>query len=196
MKTPKGRNTVTSAALTHEQAVVLALAALGGDVRLIDTEDIAVHVDQIAPGRFRWRKYLQFINNELVHTALRDAKRLRGLVRGSGKEGWQLTSAGLELAKEFERLGIGSAQPRRRLDHKEKVWLQRERARLLAEEAYRKFLAGGIESVSRKDAERFFRLDEYVTGQVRNARLQRIVNSFADDGELSSAIRALAEKAA
>lgn len=195
MPRPKGRNTISDKGLTNEQVVVVALARLGGSTKLIDTEDIAVTADKIAPGRFRWRKYTQFINNELVHTALRDAKRLSNLVRGAGSEGWQLTSDGLRQVEELERDGLASAQHRRRIDPKEKAWMSREKSRLMGEDAFRKASNGQMDDITRTDAERFFRLDEYVTGEIRSARIQRIVNSFASDPDLQSIVTVVATKA-
>jgi len=182
---------VNEKSLTNEQVVVLAVARLGGDSSLIDTEDVAVQADQIAPQRFRWRKYPQYINNELVHTALRDAKRLGGLLRGSGSSGWQLTSGGMSLVHELGEKGLSGAEPRRRLDPKEKAWLARERVRLLSEDAFHKFREVGIAGVTRQEAERFFRLDDYVVGGVRQARLQRFLNLFSDDPDLGVAVVAL-----
>lgn len=192
---PKGRNTVTEKGLTNEQAVVLALSLLGAELRIVDTEDVAVKADEIAPGRFRWRKYPQYINNELVHTSLRDAKRLSNLVRGAGSDGWQLTTAGMELAAELQRRAF-SIEPRRHLDPQSKAWAKRERGRLLTESAFKKIETGeAVESIPKRDIDRFFRLDEYVTGEIRSARVQRILNSFLDDAELGPIVRALAERA-
>jgi len=185
---------VAKAHLTNEQAVVVAVAHLGGQFRAVDTEDVAVSVAKIAPGRFMWRKYPTFINIELVHTALRDAKRLRGLLTGSGSTGWQLTSEGLTLASELTKRGLAEAPPRQRLDPKERVWMTRERSRLLSEDALVKLRSGGPDQVSVREAERFFRLDDYVVGAARQQRVQRALNFFGSDPELGNAVRELAKK--
>lgn len=195
MVRPRGRNLVTEKGLTNEQVVVLALSSLGGNVNLVDTEDVAIKADEIAPGRFRWRKHTQFINIELVHTALRDAKRLGGLVRGAGSKGWQLTSEGLAMVAELENQGTVSIQHRRRVDQKEKVWVNRERARLLSEDAFVKLQSDGLKAITRREIDRFFRLDDYVTGEMRKARIQRILNAFSDDPELSDGVSVLAKRA-
>jgi len=46
--------------------------------------------------------------------------------------------------------------------------------------------------VSRREAEAFFRLDEYVTGPSRERKLLRIVDNFADDPDLGDAVKQLA----
>jgi hypothetical protein len=181
--------------LTNEQVVVLAVELLGGSATLVDTEDVAVKADEIAPKRFRWRKYAQYINIELVHTALRDAKRLGSFVRGAGSEGWQLTVAGMQLVRELKQLHPENAPARVRMSSKERAWLSKERSRLRSDEGYQKFVRTGIQSLTKRDAEHFFRLDEYVTGEHRQARLQRMINFFGSDPELGEAVRALAELA-
>jgi hypothetical protein len=182
--------------LSNEHAVVLAVAQLGGQFRAVDTEDVAVTVPKIAPGRFMWRKYPQFINIELVHTALRDAKRLGGLLLGSGSAGWQLTSAGVVLVQKLEAKGVAEVSSRQRFDPREKAWMARERSRLLSEQAFAKFRGEGAEKVSIREAEHFFRLDDYVVGAARQQRLQRILNFFGSDPELGPAIQELARKVA
>ncbi|MFZ0829061.1 MAG: hypothetical protein WAO02_16730 [Verrucomicrobiia bacterium] len=44
-------------ALSNHEIVTLAVYLLGGDSKRIDTEDIAVKANELAPGRFNWRKY-------------------------------------------------------------------------------------------------------------------------------------------
>lgn len=190
----KTRGNQAVADLSNEHAVVLAVANLGGQFRAVDTEDVAIEVVKLAPGRFMWRKYPEFINIELVHTALRDAKRLGRLLIGSGTAGWQLTSEGTELVSRLTAGGVSAAPSRRRLDPKEKAWMLRERSRLLSDEAFIKFRTQGSDKVTVREAERFFRLDDYVVGTARQQRVQRMLNFFGTDPELGSAIRELAKK--
>src|SRR5258706_12932137 len=85
--------------VTQSQLVALALYLLGGEATLVDTEDVAVRVHELAPGRFSWRKYTDQINLELVRVALSDAcKGGEALVSGTGRTGWSLTAAGRRWA--------------------------------------------------------------------------------------------------
>jgi hypothetical protein len=43
--------------LSNHEIVTLAVYLLGGDSKRIDTEDVAVKSNELAPGRFTWRKY-------------------------------------------------------------------------------------------------------------------------------------------
>src|SRR5713101_4828130 len=86
--------------LSNTEVMVLAVHRLGGILTGQDTEDIAMEADRIAPGRFRWRKYPQFISDELIRVFLSDAKKQKngGLLAGDGTRGWRLTVAGAKLA--------------------------------------------------------------------------------------------------
>jgi hypothetical protein len=64
-------------ALSNHEIVTLAVYLLGGDSKRIDTEDVAVKANELAPERFAWRKYPNQINIENVRTFLSDAKKLK-----------------------------------------------------------------------------------------------------------------------
>jgi hypothetical protein len=82
--------------LTQCEIVILAVHLLGGDQHAVDTEDVAIKAHELAPGRFSWRKYPEQINLELVRVYLSDAKKPEkgGLLLGSGRTGWSLTTHG------------------------------------------------------------------------------------------------------
>lgn len=192
-------NTATKAIkpLSNHEIVTLATYLLGGDTRYVDTEDIAVKANELAPGRFTWRKYRNQINIENVRSFLSDAKKEKngGYLRGAGKDGWLLTESGVAFAK-TRVVGLeGADLSRDRLGVKERKWLQHERARMLSSEASAKFASGMPDAVSVQEAETFFRLDAYVTGNAREDKIIRALNSFGSDTELGAAVRALAERA-
>jgi len=180
--------------LSNHQVVTLAVYLLGGSTHYVDTEDVAIKVNEMAPGRFTWRKYREQINIENVRTFLSDAKKIKcgRFLAGSGKEGWLLTEAGKEFAlehlKELRMLG-GS---RVRLSSKERVWFKKERIRLLMSEAFKKLRASGTDSVSRTEASAFFRLDEYSSAKAREAKVLRLIHILGDDPELGPAVKELA----
>ncbi len=60
--------------LTNHEIVTLSVYLLGGDTQYVGTEDIAVKANELAPGRFTWRKYRDQINIENVRTFLSDAR--------------------------------------------------------------------------------------------------------------------------
>ncbi len=181
---------------SNHELVTLAVYLLGGESKFIDTEDIAIKANDLAPGRFTWRKYPQQINIENVRAFLSDAKKVKngGLVNGSGTKGWMLSESGLEFA--HSRLGDieGQDLTRVRPSAKEKLWVRNERERMLSSDAYGKFQGEGISTVSHQEAAAFFRIDDYVEPEARERKLLRILNSFRDDKELAPAIKAIAHK--
>ncbi|HAB18651.1 MAG TPA: hypothetical protein DCE44_19690 [Verrucomicrobiales bacterium] len=49
-------------AVANHEIVTLAVYLLGGDTHRVDTEDVAVKANDLAHGRFTWRKYRDQIN--------------------------------------------------------------------------------------------------------------------------------------
>jgi hypothetical protein len=192
----KNAPTKVQKGLSNHEIVTLAVYLLGGDTQYVDTEDVAVKANEIAPGRFTWRKYSDQINIENVRAFLSDAKKDKngGFLRGAGKDGWLLTESGAAFAK----AQVGSLEnidlSRERLSVKDRTWLQHERTRMLGSEAYTKFSEGMADAITSQEAESFFRLDVYVTGNAREDKIVRALNAFGSDPELGPAVRALAPK--
>ncbi len=179
--------------LTRPEAATLALYAEGGERELVDTEDVAVRIEDIAPGMFAWQKYRDRVDKELVRVALSDARLKAGYTIGSHAKGWMLTAKGLEFArKNVDRAGERAATERRRPDDRQ--W-ERERARLLVSEAFAHLQEYGIERVTIDEADAFFRLNVYVKGAARERKIARIENRFSTDTELGAAVRQLAKRA-
>jgi hypothetical protein len=79
-----------SRALANHELVVVAAFLAGAQNASADTEDIAVKANELAPGRFAWRKYKDQINIEAVRKRLWDAAKAEkgGLLIGSEKTGF------------------------------------------------------------------------------------------------------------
>src|SRR6266481_8651904 len=97
----KNAPTKVQKGLSNHEIVTLAVYLLGGDTQYVDTEDVAVKANEIAPGRFSWRKYKDQIDLEGIYKHLWDlTKPDKGqYVVGSKSEGWLLTLAGAEFAE-------------------------------------------------------------------------------------------------
>ena len=178
------------------EIITLAVFLLGGESNYIDTEDIAVKVNELAPGRFTWRKYPHQINIDNVRKRLSDAKNPRkgGYVAGSFMQGWILTEMGLKFCKSRVKDLQATDISRPPLDKKEIAWRSRERMRMFATAAYEKFMAEQLKEITPQEAEAFFRLDDYVTGEARERKIDRIINTFSDEPELNQLIKLLAER--
>jgi hypothetical protein len=186
----------TSKTLTNHEVVLLAVYLLGGETSPIDTEDIAVKANELAPGAFTWRKYANQINMEIVRVVLSNLKRCEdgNLLIGKGKDGWMLTERGLQFAKAFSGNSSRAGGSKTPLSQKEKNWRRSEKVRMLANPAFNKFSSGQADTVTEQEAEAFFRLDSYVTGKAREQKLLRAKNVFGDDPDLGGAIKVLETK--
>ena len=183
-------------AFSNRELVILGVYLLGGESRYVDTEDVAKKVNEIAPGRFAWRKYKDQINLEIVRVYLSDAKKPEkgGYLLGSGTDGWLLTDKGFEVARKRIRDLKGASLSRQTVSQKEKQQLRGERARMLASDAFSKFQSGGIEAVTSQEAEAFFRVDAYVVGVARERKIVRFLNAFGNDKKLGRIVKELANK--
>ena len=179
--------------LTRPEAVVLALHALGGDERSLDTEDVAIEVAKLVPGMFDWQKYPDQIDKELVRVALSDARLKKKWVVGAhDKEGWMLTPSGVAFAKRSNsRL---SEQPASRSRGRTEQQQNRERVRLLSTKAFERFRADRLDELTDEELDAFFRLNPYVREQAREQKITRLENQFGDDPELGELVGALAER--
>jgi hypothetical protein len=193
------RDLILTNQVSQVQIVTLAVFLEGGDQKAVDTEDVAIRANKLAPGRFSWRKYAEQVNLELVRVYLSEAKSAEqgGLIVGSGRTGWSLTPtghawarkawkqlAGKDLARAREDAGGGSVDERR--------W-RRERARVQATAAWRAWAAGDRAPAARRDAAEVFRIDSYAEGRLRAMKITRLRSLFADDAELLPFVDAMAQ---
>ncbi len=178
------------------ELVTLAVFLCGGDTHAIDTEDIAVKVNELAPGRFTWRKYPEQINLELVRTYLSAAKGRSGYLSGVGKAGWTLTPKGLAWVKTEGQALLSQDTSRRRAELKggsiDEVRWRRERDRVLVTSAWKRW-SQGHRDILERDAEEVFRIDGYAIGRTRDMKIARLRKMFDDDPELSPFIAVVAE---
>ena len=186
----------TQKGLSNHELVTLAVYLLGGDAQYVDTEDAAVKANELAPGRFTWRKYREQINIDTVRKRLWDAATPEkgAYLAGSEKKGWMLTASGLKFAAKNIASVDSADLSKKRLGLKEKQWLRSERVRMLSSEAYAKVQNGLADTVTFQEAEEFFRIDAYVTGQAREQKIMRTLTTFGDDQELGEAVKTLAAK--
>jgi hypothetical protein len=193
---PEDAASARSRTLSNMEIITLAVYILGGESHYVDTEDIAVRANELAPGRFTWVKYPEQINIHTVKTHLWDAKsdRKGSLLLGSEKDGWILTASGLELARRRLDAIKGLHPIKKKLTAAEQQWRRSERVRMLNSDAFQKLTARGEDAVSAEEAEAFFRLNAYVIGEARERKINRVLNMFGDDAELGSAVNALVVK--
>jgi hypothetical protein len=180
--------------LPNHKVVVLAAYLAGAQKNMADTEDIAVKANQLAPGRFTWRKYKDQINIDTVRKRLWDAAKPEkgGYLIGSEKAGWRLTKAGFDFARKSVNKTNITGLGKQRKSREEQASDARELRRMMQEDAFIKFTKGRAQDITKGDAERFFRIDDYVTGQPRSAKIERFKIIANANKRLSQAIEVLA----
>jgi hypothetical protein len=181
---------------TSSELVVLVVYLLGGDQRPIDTEDVAVRVNQLAPGRFTWSKYPDQINLELVRVFLSDAKKGdTALVAGSGRTGWTLTPAGLRWASQnatkLLKEDVSRERDGRLAGSVDQGRWRRERARVRATTAWAKW-SSGDNAITAREARDVFRMDLYAVARMRDIKVARLMSMFDEQSDLGPFIRAMA----
>jgi hypothetical protein len=180
--------------LANHEVVVLAAYLAGAQKSVADTEDIAVKANDLAPGRFTWRKYKNQINIDTVRKRLWDATKPEkgAYLIGSEKAGWRLTKAGFDFARKGVKRTNTKALGKQRKSREEQASHARQLRRMMLENAFVKFAKGRAQDITKADAERFFRIDDYVTGQSRSAKIERFKIIASSEKRLSQAIELLA----
>jgi len=120
------------------ELVVYVLSLLGGESKVVHTEEIAKKSHELFPDSFSWTKYPQFPDKEVARFGLVDARKEKHgqLVQGrSGRErhkvtdGWTLTENGIAWlqrnAMKFESLA-GSKELK---EHRQKILQQLQRVK-------------------------------------------------------------------
>ena len=181
------------AKFTNHQLVVVAAYLIGAQSTSADTEDIAVKANELAPGRFSWRKYKEQINIDTVRKRLWDATKPEkgSYLIGTEKTGWRLTKAGFDFARKHIRSGPLVQPMKARASQAERTAQNREIKRMLGEDAFQKISERRESTITKSDAERFFRLDDYVTGRARLAKIERFRIMASANKELLRAIEIL-----
>lgn len=180
----------------------LALYECGGATEAVDTEDVAIAANRIAPGMFAWRKYPDQVNLELVRVALSDAAKEKNgsLVAGRGRTGWSLTQAGLQWCEQNSRLvkaaSLDGLERRRTAGSIDQKRLDREKARVESTAAWEQWLQDreGAE-LTLVAVRELFRIDHYADTRTRQLKMNRLHEMFGDDEDLGPFIEAAARLA-
>lgn len=180
----------------NPELVTVVVALLDGDVEYVDREDIAIRVNDIAPGRFNWRKYPERIDLDAVGSALRDAKKPKngGLLVGNNAKGWILSPAGLKWIKTLEVDAVQDAQAIKHRRDSIAANQEAECIRLRSTKAYKLFIDGKSETITLQNFYQFARVNEYFQTKARQRRYAIIDNAVVDDEVLSELWDFLKEK--
>jgi hypothetical protein len=188
--------------ISNTDIVLVVLNDLGGAERRVHIERIAEAAWQQVPARFSWPKLQKYPDLDAVDVTLRAAKKNEGLVTGSKREGWMLTSSGIGRVHQREaavrdfvqRFGRAGRTENRR----ERGGLDSSAARRLAQlrdsTAVRKFAGGERDDITVYDFLAFFNINQYMPPQKYRTNRQAVENLVRDDEELLAVARHLNER--
>lgn len=187
---------MNSSRVSNSHLVVVAVAELGGANRFVHPEDVALRADKLAPGKFRWKKFRDYIDVNIVKKALRDTKRKHGhtspLLVGDNTKGWMLTPAGQEWYGQTGAALLSNAQ-QTEVNRKSSVEAEQEaeRIRMRKTVAFKLYKSGKQDEISLTDFRRFARINEYFLSKARTRRFALVDNVVSSDRELAKLWRIL-----
>lgn len=171
---------------TNKDIVTIAVYQLGGALRHIHLEDVAMKASELAPRRFCWKKYPDQINLELVRLTLKnELGSLDSRVLGGIRDGWMLTPAGLSWCLGASNRGDNQAL----VDE-----LRREVDRAKRTAAFSKTNRGQGVVVSSIEVEALLRVNAYFTARDRRERIAALANAAVLDSELRSVLIGLKDQ--
>lgn len=179
--------------ISNVELVLLATYLLGGVLRTIDTEDIAMKAHQIAPLRFGWRKYPGQVDIERVRVRLSQAKH-ESMLSGVHSKGWRLTAEGARHVEDSLLSLTSNGSAKASVRKADRQWISTERKRLLGSSAYKKHQSGRSSEISKVDIQDFFRIDEYMARETRKIKLDRLASAFRSDKLLGDLLQELIRK--
>ena len=184
--------------MSNVHLVTIAIANLGGHEKYVDAEDVAIQVNQLAPGKFSWRKYPQYIDLQVVNYALQDARRERngGLIVSSKRSrGWMLSPAGMEWISSLDKMGKKAGGELVSYRKGSLLFSQElELNRLRRTEAFGIYLENKTDELSVTDLYRFAKINEYYPAKTRQRRFAFIDTVVKRDTKLQNLWSILKEK--
>ncbi|MQF48951.1 hypothetical protein FIM08_03525 [SAR202 cluster bacterium AC-647-N09_OGT_505m] len=167
----------------NSDVTVIALYSLGGALRHIHLEDVAIKSAELAPKAFSWRKYPDQVNLETVRLSLKNELGLRSRrVIGSIRDGWMLTPNGLSwcLATLEPHLAESGANQ-----------FRNELSRYKRSEAFAKVTTDMESQVSEQDVNALLRIDEYFSPRNVRERIIALSNAAVVHTELMPLVQML-----
>jgi len=171
---------------TNRDIIIIAVYQLGGALRHIHLEDVAMKAADLSPRRFCWKKYPDQINLESVRISLKNELGLPNRrVLGSIRDGWMLTPDGLSWC-----LASASSGNNQTLVDE----LHREINRAKKTAAFSKVISGRGGEVSVIEVEALLRVNDYFTARDRRERILALANAAVLDSQLRLVLTNLREQ--
>jgi len=178
--------------LSNQEIVTIALYELGKGVHSFDLEEIAKKADELAPGRFRWRNDPGMISDSNVWDALSNARKKNYILEKTTK--YLLTETGILFAKKNLSKVIKYDQTKSRMRGVEKEVYENTKNRLISTPAYQKAKNNKDNEIDIKEANQFFRVNDYMTILQKKEKVQKIKNLFINDKEFKKVVDKVANR--
>ena len=178
--------------LSNQEIVTITLYELGKGVRSFDLEEIAKKADELAPGRFRWRNNPEMISDSNVWDALSNARKKNYILEKTAK--YLLTETGILFAKKNLSKVKKYDQTKSRIRGIDKEIYENTKNRLISTEAYQKAKNNKENEIHIKEANQFFRVNDYMTISQKKEKVQKIKNLFINDKEFKQVIDRIANQ--
>jgi len=171
---------------TNSDITVMAVYQLGGALRHIHLEDVAMKAAELSPRRFCWKKYPDQINLESVRISLKSELGSRKKrVLGSIRNGWMLTPEGLSWCLATASSGDNHTlvdELHQEVDHAKRT------------AAFSKTINGKVEEVSTLEVKALLRVNDYFTARNRRERIVALANAAVLDAQLRLVLTNLREQ--
>ncbi|MFC2048360.1 hypothetical protein ACFLSK_02890 [Chloroflexota bacterium] len=166
--------------------VTIAVYQLGGALRHIHLEDVAIKAAELSPKAFSWKKYPERINLESVRITLKSelASNDRRVI-GSIRDGWMISPKGLHWCIS----NIANDAKHSLLNQ-----INKEVARAKKTEAFTKTINNKLDEVSNADVKILLRVDEYFSARNRRERVLALSNAALLDPQLDSVLTSLRKR--
>lgn len=171
----------------NAQIVTIAVALLGGYDDYLDREDIAIKADEIASGRFNWRKYPDRIDLSPIRDALSDAKKEKNgcLLVGNNTDGWMLSHSGVEWINTLDLQALVTDTEAKHRRSSISASQEAECIRLRTTRAFQCYKVGSLDDITLQDFYQFARVNEYFPPISRERRYTIIDSAVLIDSELA-----------
>ena len=160
----------------NRDIVIIAVYQLGGALRYIHLEDVAMKAAELSPRRFCWKKYPDQINLESVRITLKGELGLPNRrVLGSIRHGWMLTPEGLSWC-------LATASGRDDQALLDEIRREIDRAKKTA--AFSKTISHRAKDVATMEVDALLRVNDYFTARNRRERIIALANAAVLDSQL------------
>lgn len=168
------------------ELAVLALYNLGGDS---DLESIAIEVDKLGPGKFRWRSKADMISDLVVRDALYNVNKHKlGKMNNIINNRYILTEVGVKFAQD----NIKNLPKNSNFDKREtKVDKDKKKLaynRILNGDAFKHLSENRIDQIQKKDLEFILRVNDYMDKKKKSEKIQSLKKLFYEDSKILETI--------